>query len=91
MKNELKQLANNFYAKEIWNTDKQKRVYINFRQDTFTVGEGDLFIGNYNGKTDGRTFFMDVIGRLRDYTRDYKIPTSLQNVIMENDNDHRQE
>jgi hypothetical protein len=85
--NELKQKAAEFYAKEIWNNHNYKRVYINYRQDLFTVDTGDIFIGNYNGKTTGGHFFMDVIGRLRDYTRDYKIPTSLQNVIMEKDHE----
>jgi len=80
--NELKQKANEFYAKEIWQSNVKKRVYLDWR-DLFTTEIRGIFIGEYDNHTDGREFFLDVIQRLREYTKDYAIPTSMQNMTID--------
>lgn len=83
MNNELKQKANEFYARNIWNTPEPVRVYMDHRENLFTTDKGHLFIGKYTRDTEGADFFLDVIKRLREYTKDYAVKTSLQNVVME--------
>lgn len=82
MKNELKEKANLFYGYHIWTREDPVNVYINHRHDLFSIDKGDILIGKYNKYTEQADFFTDVIRRLRAYTRDYAVRTSLQNVAM---------
>jgi hypothetical protein len=83
--NELKQKASKFYGEQIWLREDPVNVYLNHRHDLFTIDKGDILIGTYNKHTEGADFFVDVIRRLREYTKDYAIRTSLQNVAMEDE------
>lgn len=80
--NELKQKANEFYGKEIWNNSQPVKVYMDYRED-FTLTPTKFYIGQYTRNTEQADFFLDVVRRLREITREYSIPTSMRNLTID--------